>query len=65
MVATIGDKRITWGDVKVQMRGADYRATLAEFYVDNDEERLARLQEYIDNTSDGRQGDCRRYEERS
>jgi parvulin-like peptidyl-prolyl isomerase len=50
VVATIGDKRITWGDVKVQMRGADYRATLAEFYVDNDEERLMRLQEYIDNT---------------
>ena len=50
VVATIGDKRITWGDVEVQMRGADYRATLAEFYVDNDEERLARLQEYIDNT---------------
>jgi parvulin-like peptidyl-prolyl isomerase len=50
VVASIADKRITWGDVKVQMRGADYRATLAEFYVDNDEERLARLQEYIDNT---------------
>lgn len=50
IVATMGDKRITWGDIKVQMRGADYRATLAEFYVDNDEERLLRLQEYIDNT---------------
>ncbi len=50
VVATIGDKRIYWSDVKVEMRGADYRATLAEFYVDNDEERLARLQEYIDNT---------------
>jgi hypothetical protein len=50
IVASIGDKRITWGDVKVPMRGADYRATLAEFYVDNDEERMARLQEYIDNT---------------
>jgi len=36
--------------VQVQMRGADYRASLAEFYLDNDEERLARLQEYIDNT---------------
>ena len=50
IVASIGDKRITWGDVKVEMRGADYRATLAEFYVDNDEERLNRLQEYVDNT---------------
>lgn len=50
IVATIGDKRIYWSNVKVQMRGADYRATLAEFYVDNDEERLKRLEEYIDNT---------------
>jgi len=49
IVASIGDKRITWGDVKVGMRGADYRATLAEFYVDNDEERFHRLQEYVDN----------------
>ncbi len=43
MVASIADKAITWGDVQVQMRGADYRATLAEFYLDNDEERLASL----------------------
>ena len=50
IVASIADKRIYWGDVKVQMRGADHHATLAEFYVDNDEERLAKLQEYIDNT---------------
>jgi len=50
IVASIADKRITWGDVKVPMRGADHRATLAEFYIDNDEERLVRLQEYIDNT---------------
>ena len=50
VVAIIADKRITWSDVQVQMRGADYRASLAEFYLDNDEERLLRLQEYIDNT---------------
>lgn len=50
VVATIGDKRITWADVKVQMSGADYRATLAEFYVDNDEERLKLLNEFADNT---------------
>jgi len=50
IVATVGDRHIYWGDVEVQMRGADYRATLAEFYVDNDEERLQRLEEYIDNT---------------
>lgn len=49
-IATIGDKRITWSDVEVLMRGADHHASLAEFYVDNDEERLQRLQEYIDNT---------------
>jgi hypothetical protein len=50
VVASIGDRHITWSDVKVPMRGADYRATLAEFYIDNDEERLTRLQEYIDNS---------------
>jgi len=49
-IATIGDKRITWSDVEMLMRGADHHASLAEFYVDNDEERLQRLQEYIDNT---------------
>ena len=50
VVATIDGRHVIWSDVKVQMRGADYRATLAEFYIDNDEERLLRLQEYIDNT---------------
>jgi peptidyl-prolyl cis-trans isomerase C len=50
VVATIGDKRILWSDVKIPMQGADHHATLAEFYVDNDEERLQRLEEYIDNT---------------
>jgi PPIC-type PPIASE domain len=50
VVATIGDKRITWGDVKVPMRGADHRASQSEFYLDNEEERLSRLQEFIDNT---------------
>ena len=50
IVASIADKRITWGDVKAPMRGADHRASQAEFYLDNEEERLARLQEYIDNT---------------
>ncbi len=50
VVASIAGKDITWGDVQVEMRGADYRATLAEFYLDSDEERLLRLQEYIDNS---------------
>ena len=49
IVTTIAGKAITWSDIKVPMRGADYRATLAEFYLDNDEERLTQLQEYIDN----------------
>ena len=49
VVATVGDKRVTWSDVKVPMRGADHHASLDEFYVDNDEERLERLQQYIDN----------------
>jgi hypothetical protein len=37
VVASIAGKVITWGDVQVEMRGADYRATLAEFYLDSDE----------------------------
>ena len=48
ILATIADRRVIWADVEAQMRGADYRASLAEFYVDNDEERLEKLQEYID-----------------
>jgi len=48
VVATVGDRRITWGDVDTVMRGADYRATLSSFYVDNEEERMQRLQAYID-----------------
>jgi len=50
VVASIGDRNITWSDVEVPMRGADYRTSLAEFYLDNEEERLLRLQEYIDYT---------------
>ena len=49
IVASIAGKSVTWSDVKVPMRGADYRATLAEFYLDNEEDRLTRLQAYIDN----------------
>ena len=50
VLATIGDRKITWSDVETEMRGADYRASLSEFYIDNDEERLKRLNSYIDNT---------------
>jgi len=49
IIATVGDQKISWGDLETVMRGADYRASLAEFYVDNDEERMNRLQDYIDN----------------
>jgi parvulin-like peptidyl-prolyl isomerase len=48
VVATVGDRKITWSDVEIPMRGADFRATLSEFYVDDDEERLHRLNDYID-----------------
>jgi parvulin-like peptidyl-prolyl isomerase len=50
VLATVGDRGITWSDVETEMRGADFRASLAEFYIDNDEERLKRLNDYIDYT---------------
>jgi len=49
IVASVGERQISWGEVKTVMRGADYRATLSAFYVDNEEERMKRLQQYIDN----------------
>ena len=49
IVASIAGKSVTWSDVELEMRGADYRSTQAEFFLDNDEQRLTRLQEYIDN----------------
>jgi parvulin-like peptidyl-prolyl isomerase len=49
VLATIGDQGITWSDVATEMRGADFRASLAEFYVDDNKERLKRLNNYIDN----------------
>jgi len=49
-LATIGDRDITWSDVEVEMRGADFRTSLNEFYIDNHEERLKRLNDYIDFT---------------
>ena len=50
VLATIDDREITWSDVEVEMRGADFRTSLDEFHVDNDKERLKRLNSYIDNT---------------
>jgi parvulin-like peptidyl-prolyl isomerase len=49
IVATIDGAPIRWSDIETQMRGADYRASLAEFYIDDATERMTRLQEYIDN----------------
>jgi parvulin-like peptidyl-prolyl isomerase len=49
VVASYNNHRISWSQVKDLMRGADHRAELASFYVDNDEERLKRLEQYLDN----------------
>ena len=48
-IATVDGHQISWGEVKSMMRGADQRASVASFYVDADEERMVRLQRYIDN----------------
>jgi parvulin-like peptidyl-prolyl isomerase len=50
IIVTMGDQKISWGDLETLIRGADYRASLAEFYIDAEEERMQRLQDYIDNT---------------
>ena len=50
IVASVGDRQISWGEVKTLMQGADHRATLAAFYIDSEEERMQRLQQYIDNS---------------
>jgi len=49
IIVTAGDQKISWGDLETVIRGADYRASLAEFFVDAEEERMNRLQDYIDN----------------
>ena len=48
VVATLGERSISWGEVEGLMRGADHRASLAAFYIDNEEERMKRLQQYLD-----------------
>lgn len=40
---------VVWSDIKAMMTGADKRATNAAFYLDNEEERLKRLDTVIDN----------------
>ena len=49
VIATAGDVKIRWGEVKTMMHGADQRAAVASFYVEAEEERMERLQRYIDN----------------
>ena len=49
-IASVDGQQVSWGEVKSMMQGADQRASVAPFYVDNDEERMKRLQRYIDNT---------------
>ena len=49
VVATYDSHRISWSQVKELMRGADQRASLAAFYIDSDEERRTRLDQYLDN----------------
>ena len=49
IIVTMNEQQISWGELQAEMRGADQRASLAEFYVDNDAERMKRLQRYIDN----------------
>lgn len=49
VVASYDTHRISWSQVKDFMKGADQRAERASFYVDNDEERLKRLEQFLDN----------------
>jgi hypothetical protein len=49
VIASYNNHRISWSQVKELMRGADQRASLAAFYIDNDEERRTRLEQYLDN----------------
>jgi len=47
-VAEFGGEKITWGEVKGLMQGADQRVEHATFYLDSDTERLKRLDGIID-----------------
>ena len=48
IIVTAGDLKISWGELETVIRGADHRVSLAEFNLDIEEERMTRLQEYID-----------------
>ena len=48
VVATYDNHRITWSQVKDMMLNASRRAAQANFYIKDNEERITRLQQYID-----------------
>ena len=49
VVASYNNHRITWSQVKDMMLNANKNPSQANFYIDNFEERVTRLQQYIDN----------------
>jgi parvulin-like peptidyl-prolyl isomerase len=49
VVATYNKHRITWSQVKDLMRVDRQHPMMSTYYVDNDSERLNRLEQYIDN----------------
>lgn len=48
VIVHIDDEVLTWGDIKVAMRGADHKEELEPLVYDSDEERMKRLQSLID-----------------
>jgi len=49
VVATYDSHRITWSQVKELMQNANVNASGTDFYIGNNEERITRLQQHIDN----------------
>jgi hypothetical protein len=49
VVATYDSHRITWSQVKDLMQNADRNPSEANFYISDNEERITRLQQHIDN----------------
>jgi parvulin-like peptidyl-prolyl isomerase len=49
VVATYDSHRITWSQVKDLMQNANRNASETNFYISDNEERLTRLQQHIDN----------------
>jgi len=49
VIATYDSHRITWSQVKDLMQNANRNPSRANFYISNNEERITRLQQHIDN----------------